>query len=344
MHDVKLLDLIDANTLQNIQDAFANATGMAALAVDLDGPITQLSNPTEFCMNITRGCEKGAERCNQCDLKGGQEAAKTGHPAVYYCHGGLVDFAAPIFLGKKQIGSLLGGQVLTAPPDEEKFRRIAREIGVNEDDYVRAVRKIKIVPKESIDAAANLMYIIANTLSEIGYQKMTTQSLINDLLAASDSIRNKIVIAFESIQQCGKQNASLVENIDGLMQSIQQSLKEIDKTDGVVKVLNNISMQTKLLGFNASIEAARAGQHGAGFAIIAQEIRELTASSEKEFDNIESIVGVIKQDILAINNEMQKTSDNVQDTYQSLNTAKTIISEINNETDVLKSFGDKFGV
>ena len=55
MADVKLLDLIDRETLQTIQDGFSNATGMAALTVDLDGPVTNLSNPTDFCMKLTRG-------------------------------------------------------------------------------------------------------------------------------------------------------------------------------------------------------------------------------------------------------------------------------------------------
>ena len=67
---------------------------------------------------------------------------------------------------------MLGGQVLPQPPDEEKFRRIAAEIGVNPDKYIAAVRKIRVVPEESIRAAAELLYIVANALSGMGYQRL----------------------------------------------------------------------------------------------------------------------------------------------------------------------------
>ena len=49
---IKLTDIIDVKTLQKIQGSFAKATGMAALTVDLDGPITELSNGTDFCMKL----------------------------------------------------------------------------------------------------------------------------------------------------------------------------------------------------------------------------------------------------------------------------------------------------
>ena len=51
--EVTLLDVIDRAQLQSLQDAFAKATGMAALATDKSGPVTQLSCPTDFCMNYT---------------------------------------------------------------------------------------------------------------------------------------------------------------------------------------------------------------------------------------------------------------------------------------------------
>lgn len=68
MKDFELSDVIDLETLQTIQDAFSSATGMAALAVDLKHDVTKLSNPTEFCVKLTRGSREGYRRCNNCDL------------------------------------------------------------------------------------------------------------------------------------------------------------------------------------------------------------------------------------------------------------------------------------
>ena len=59
--NITLLDVIDRQTLQSLQDAFAEATGMAALATDDTGSVTRLSNPTEFCMSLTRKSSIGCE-------------------------------------------------------------------------------------------------------------------------------------------------------------------------------------------------------------------------------------------------------------------------------------------
>lgn len=171
IENITLLDVIDRRTLQNLQDAFAAATGMAALATDENGPVTEGSNFTDFCMKLTRKSRVGAEQCNRCDLKGGEEASRTGKPSVYYCSNGLMDFAAPVIVNGKHIGSLIGGQVLPEAPDEAKFRKIADELGIDQDEYIAALKKVKIVPKRQIEAAANLLWQMANSLSEVGYER-----------------------------------------------------------------------------------------------------------------------------------------------------------------------------
>lgn len=78
--EIKLLDVIDRAQLQSLQDAFAKATGMAALTTDKNGPVTQLSCPTDFCMNYTRKSSVGCERCNLCDLKAASRQARQEDP------------------------------------------------------------------------------------------------------------------------------------------------------------------------------------------------------------------------------------------------------------------------
>ncbi len=80
---------------------------------------------------------------------------------VFSIHAGLVDFAAPVFLNGKVIGNMFGGQVLTEKPDEDKFRKIAGEIGVAPEEYIKALRKVKIVERDKVEAAANVLYMIA---------------------------------------------------------------------------------------------------------------------------------------------------------------------------------------
>lgn len=83
-----------------------------------------------------------------------------------------MDFAAPVIVNGKHIGSLIGGQVLPEAPDEAKFRKIADELGIDQDEYIAALKKVKIVPKRQIEAAANLLWQMANSLSEVGYERL----------------------------------------------------------------------------------------------------------------------------------------------------------------------------
>ncbi len=328
LENISLLDLIDKHTLQTLQDAFANATGMAALATDDSGAVTELSNPTDFCMRYTRKSAKGCERCNKCDLQGGSESVRTGKPAVYFCHAGLVDFAAPIILNGKHIGSLIGGQVLTQKPDEEKFKRIAKEIGVDPNLYIEALRKVKIVPKSQVDAAAKLLYQMANALSEIGYQRLLAveksgenNELLNELNTGFYDIRNEMKNVIDSIRR-------LENGIEEIKKSASASAKAVDNTDGIVKSIENTSTQLTLIGFNASIEAKRAGAAGAGFNVIAQEVRNLANKNSKQASDVENTLNAIKKSIGEAYTEFEAVDIEIEKNAKIIETLKSKMDDI----------------
>lgn len=173
MGNILIQDIIDIDFLQKFQDSFANSIGVASIIVDSNGnPVTKPSNFTDFCMKYTRGSDEGLKRCMNCDALGGKESAKTSKPAVYYCHAGLMDFAAPIIIDGEQIESVLGGQVLPKEPNKEEFIKIASEIGVNPEDYLNALNKIKRIPEQNIRSASELLFLVANALSKLGYQNI----------------------------------------------------------------------------------------------------------------------------------------------------------------------------
>lgn len=166
-----LTDLIDVEILQQIQDAFSDMTGMAALTTDEFGnPVTKGSNFTEFCMTYTRMSKLGKARCENCDKRGAEITLESGKSCTYYCHAGLVDFAAPIMANGVMVGSFIGGQILTSEPELEKFENIAKELDIDPEKYKEAVKKVRITDKKSIDKAAQSLCTIANTLSNIAYK------------------------------------------------------------------------------------------------------------------------------------------------------------------------------
>lgn len=186
IEDLRLTDLIEVEMLQSIQDAFSDMTGMAALTADKNGvAVTQGSNFTEFCMKYTRRSLFGCMRCFECDKHGAELTMENGGPCSYFCHAGLVDFAAPIMANGKMIGSFIGGQVLTHPPVLSEFRKIAEDLNIDPDEYVKAVHDVRIVDKETVDKAAHSLYTIAGVLSDIAYKNHMLYKTNREVEAAS---------------------------------------------------------------------------------------------------------------------------------------------------------------
>lgn len=329
LDNITLLDVIDRDTLQSLQDAFANATGMAALATDSTGAVTRLSNPTDFCMNLTRKSSIGCERCNKCDLQGGSESSRTGRPSVYFCHGGLVDFAAPIILNGKHIGSLIGGQVLTEEPNDDKFRKIAREIGVDPEQYVRAVHKVPIVSKKQIDAAANLLYQMANALSDVGYQKLLAQQEMSRDTGIVEQINNQLSTVNTQTHSAADKIKALANNFTSIKDAAAASAKAVESTDNIIKTIENSSTQLTLIGFNASIEAKRAGAAGSGFNVIAQEVRTLADKNTKQAVEIEKTLNGIKKAMTSINEQIKGVYKAIEETVGGMDELNGLIEEIN---------------
>ena len=291
MDALKIEDVIDLDFLQQFQNNFAESLGITSIAVDINGvPITKPSNFTRFCMDFTRQSDLGCKRCMECDRKGGEESARTGKPAIYECHAGLIDFASPIMLEGRQIGSMLGGQVLTEAPVEEKYRKIALEIGVDPEAYVAAVREILIMPRKNIEAAANVLYLVANTFSKTGaykYRLRHMAHLINDSLTnISATVEELAASATDVNTNQGILNAE-IKNVNIVSAQINE----------VIEFIKEIADETRLLGLNAAIEAARAGEAGAGFGVVAQEIRKLSGDSKETIGKIREFTNIITQSV-----------------------------------------------
>ena len=169
--EITLTDLFEVEMLQKIQDAFSKVTGIAALITDANGKLlTSGSNNTKFC-KYTRKSPIGGLRCEQCDKRGAELALKHGTSITYYCHAGLMDFAAPIMAGDKMIGCFIGGQVLTQPPDITKVMQVASELDIDLINYLQSALEVPVIDRTVLENAAKFLYTLTDALSTISYHK-----------------------------------------------------------------------------------------------------------------------------------------------------------------------------
>lgn len=188
IEDVKLTDLIEVDVLQRVQDVFSAMARMAAHTTDEFGvPITKSSNYSELCTEFCRKSPEGRKRCEHCDRMGAVTAMEQKESVFYYCHANLVDFAAPILLNGRMIGSLIGGQVLPNKPNLEKMRKVAREIDVDEDAFVAAAEKIQVIPMAAIERSTKFIYGYAEVLSEMAYTTYVARKMSREALRAASA-------------------------------------------------------------------------------------------------------------------------------------------------------------
>ena len=171
-NEITLTDLFEVEMLQRLQDSFSKMTGFAAIITDAEGvPVTKGTNFTDFCNKYTRNSPIGCLRCQQCDKHGAELALKVGSSVTYYCHAGLMDFAAPIMAGDKMVGCFVGGQVLTSPPDITRIMQVAAEIGIDLINYLQSVMSVPVIEKNKLENAALFLYTLTSALSSIAYHK-----------------------------------------------------------------------------------------------------------------------------------------------------------------------------
>ena len=255
---MKIQDFCDMEKFNDIMTQWGKATGLATVAVGADGEyISDRINFTDFCIKYTRGNPEGCRRCVKNDQEG---------QGVYACHAGLMDFGIPLTLNDGTVmGSVIGGQVLPENPDEEKFRAYARELGINEDDYIAALKKVSVKTKEEIEASANLLGDVLNMYIRSCYSDATNGKLMSKMEAGIHKAADQI-----------------------------ESIKEINSS------IASFGGRQKILALNASIEAARAGEAGAGFAVVAKEVQSLASDMSKSSSDITNELNQLVETIESI--------------------------------------------
>jgi len=325
LNNLELKDIMDIDFLQKFQDDFANSMNIASVTVDKHGiPFTKPSKYIKLCMNYTQSTEVGKNNCAKCHSSAGEEAFKTGKPYIYKCHSGLIDFAAPIIVQGKLIGTILGGQILFEAPKESEFKKTANKLGLNEDEYYNAAKEVKIIDEGNIKSAASVLFSVANTLSKEGYQRLKIKQMTSTLLESFEQISS-------ATEELASSSMEVTENQSSLNNEIlivQGLSNEINDILGYIK---DIANQTKMLGLNAAIEAARVGDMGKGFGVVATEIRKLSESSK---ETTSSIADLIKKIQVSVDKTLQMSNNTLIITEQQ----SAAIEETNASVEEVTSF------
>jgi methyl-accepting chemotaxis protein len=148
---------------------------------------------------------------------------------------------------------------------------------------------------------------------------------------------NEVASAIQSITVSSDQQSNAIHFLTTKSADIQEMTTSIES---VVEYINNISRQTKMLGLNASIEAARAGDQGKGFGVVATEIKKLADTSAEAAKNIRQTVEKINSAIKVMTNELSRFGVNSENTVAAIEQIAASIENLTEMADSLSNMAD----
>ena len=226
-----------------------------------------------------------------------------------------------------------------------------QEITQMDGSYNQLITNIKNLVQESKNASiqnASTAEELSTIVSNVDKNVVKSVEVVEKATSQANSINNEIVLAIKEavyskeavieanqiLQNARDEIIALTHQVENsaelevdLANKMQTLSQEATQVKSILEIISDIADQTNLLALNAAIEAARAGEHGRGFAVVADEVRKLAERTQKSLVEINATINVIVQSIMDISMQMNDNSEGMQALVSVSNKVESGISQ-----------------
>jgi methyl-accepting chemotaxis protein len=272
----------------------------------------------------------------------------------------ILSILATLFIIKKTISKPLGDLIQRADNLSSGEGDLTRKLEVVGSDEIaeasasinKFIEKVRILISEAKNLSnenSSISHELSSTSLEVGRAVETSMNIVNGTTAKAATLKSEMaqgtVEAKEGKEELLKANTflqdannailALTKDIQNsaateieLAHKIQQLSHDAEQVKEILVVIGDIADQTNLLALNAAIEAARAGEHGRGFAVVADEVRKLAERTQKSLQEINATINVIVQAIVDSSDQMTSNSKKVESLATTAANVETKITDM----------------
>ncbi|MGR5356267.1 methyl-accepting chemotaxis protein [Vibrio chagasii] len=212
-----------------------------------------------------------------------------------------------------------------------KLQEIVRDIADSSSQLNEQSEVSTNVARQTSDGLTVQLHEISQIATAVNEMSATAEEVANNAQITADSAisstenceqgKRVIIRNQDSITNLARQ----VENASGIIQELEKNALDIN---AILSTISDIAEQTNLLALNAAIEAARAGEQGRGFAVVADEVRVLSQRTHSSTDEIREMIETLQKNSVSAVESMQRSQDLAQSSVDDANNATTALEEI----------------